>query len=30
MNKNQTNINCILVIEMENVYSIKDPIRIDF
>lgn len=30
MNKNQTNINCILAIEMENVYSIKDPIRIDF
>ena len=29
MEKNQ-NINCILAIEIENIYSIKDPVRIDF
>ena len=29
MEKNQ-NINCILAIELENIYSIKDPVRIDF
>lgn len=30
MNNNQTNINCILAIEIENIYSIKDSVRIDF
>ena len=30
MEQNKTNINCILAIEIENIYSIKDPIRIDF
>ncbi len=30
MNKMETDINCILAIEIENIYSIKNPVRIDF